>query len=47
LLFPQDRGYAIKGPARMDIYTGVGERARETANSLTGYGRAYLLLANT
>jgi membrane-bound lytic murein transglycosylase A len=44
LLFPQDRGYAIKGPARMDIYTGIGEAARETANSLTGYGRAYLLL---
>jgi membrane-bound lytic murein transglycosylase A len=47
LLFPQDRGYAIKGPARMDIYTGIGETARETANSLTGYGRAYLLLANS
>ncbi|MCK5895698.1 MAG: MltA domain-containing protein [Cocleimonas sp.] len=44
LLFPQDRGDAIKGPARMDIYTGIGEAARETANSLTGYGRAYLLL---
>jgi membrane-bound lytic murein transglycosylase A len=44
LLFPQDRGNAIKGPARMDIYTGIGETAREIANSLTGYGRAYLLL---
>ena len=44
LLFSQDRGNAIKGPARMDIYTGVGEIAREKANSLTGYGRAYLLL---
>jgi membrane-bound lytic murein transglycosylase A len=45
LLFPQDRGDAIKGPARMDIYTGIGEAARATANSLTGYGRAYLLLS--
>ncbi len=44
LLFPQDRGNAITGPARMDIYTGIGEAAREKANSLTGYGRAYLLL---
>lgn len=44
LLFPQDRGDAIEGPARMDIYTGIGEVAREKANSLTGYGRAYLLL---
>lgn len=44
LLFPQDRGNAIVGPARMDIYTGIGETAREKANSLTGYGRAYLLL---
>ncbi len=44
LLFPQDRGNAIKGPARMDIYTGIGEIAREKANALTGYGRAYLLL---
>lgn len=44
LLFSQDRGNAIKGPARMDIYTGVGEAAREKANSLTGYGKAYILL---
>ncbi|MCK5810048.1 MAG: MltA domain-containing protein [Cocleimonas sp.] len=44
LLFPQDRGNAITGPARMDIYTGIGEAAREKANRLTGYGRAYLLL---
>jgi len=44
VLFPQDRGNAIKGPGRMDIYTGVGESAREMANSLTGYGKAYLLL---
>ncbi len=44
ILFPQDRGNAIKGPGRMDIYTGIGESARETANSLTGFGKAFLLL---
>lgn len=44
MLFPQDRGNAITGPGRMDIYTGVGESARKMANSLTGYGKAYLLL---
>lgn len=44
VLFSQDRGAAIKGPARMDIYTGAGETARKMANKLTGYGKAYLLL---
>ena len=44
VLLSQDRGNAIKGPARMDIYTGFGESARKIANNLTGYGRAYLLL---
>ena len=43
LLLPQDRGVAIKGPARMDIYTGKGESARMVANRLTGLGRAFLL----
>jgi len=43
LLLPQDRGIAIKGPARMDIYTGAGEAARINANRLTGLGRAFLL----
>ena len=44
VLLSQDRGAAIKGPARMDIYTGAGESARKMANKLTGYGRAYLIL---
>jgi membrane-bound lytic murein transglycosylase A len=43
ILLPQDRGNAIKGPARMDIYTGKGEPARVVANRLTGFGQAYLL----
>ncbi|RUM77083.1 MAG: murein transglycosylase A, partial [Sulfurovum sp.] len=44
ILFSQDRGNAIKGPARIDIYTGVGEQARKMANNLTGHGKMYLLL---
>ncbi len=43
LLVPNDRGIAIKGPARMDIYTGRGEAARVNANRLTGFGKAFLL----
>ena len=43
ILLPQDRGIAIKGPARMDIYTGQGESARASASQLTGFGKAYML----
>ncbi len=43
ILLPQDRGNAIKGPARMDVYTGKGESARAVANRLTGLGKAYIL----
>lgn len=43
ILLPHDRGIAIKGPARMDIYTGKGESARVVANRLTGIGKAFLL----
>jgi len=44
ILFSQDRGKAITGPARIDVYTGIGESARKKANNLTGYGKTYLLL---
>ena len=47
ILLPQDRGIAIKGPARMDIYTGKGEPARVTANRLTGFGQAFILRNKT
>lgn len=47
ILLPQDRGIAIKGPARMDIYTGKGESARLVANRLTGFGQAFLLRNKT
>lgn len=44
LLFPQDRGNAIKGENRLDFYTGTGEMARRWANNVTGLRRAFLLL---
>ncbi|MCK5726944.1 MAG: MltA domain-containing protein [Thiotrichaceae bacterium] len=44
LLLPQDRGSAIKGQARIDIYMGVGERAKRKANLVTGIHRTFLLL---
>ena len=44
LLFPQDRGNAIKGNSRLDFYTGTGEWARHWANQVTGLRRTYLLL---
>jgi len=43
LLFPQDRGGAIKGSTRLDLYTGEGFKARELTREITGIGRAYLL----
>jgi len=44
LLLPKDRGSDIKGPARIDVYTGEGEAARLNANRLTGHHRAYVLV---
>lgn len=44
LLFPQDRGNAIKGNTRLDLYTGTGDWARDWANKVTGLRQTYLLL---
>lgn len=44
LLFPQDRGGAIKGSTRLDLYTGEGIKAKQLTNEVTGIGRAYLLV---
>ncbi len=44
ILFPQDRGGAIKGPGRIDLYCGIGAKGIATANSLNHYGRVWLLL---
>lgn len=45
LLFSQDRGDAIKGGSRLDLYTGKGELALKVANKVTGVRRVYLLLS--
>lgn len=44
LLFAQDRGKAIIGAGRIDLYTGVGKHAESKAYALTGAHRAYLVL---
>lgn len=43
LLFAQDRGGAIKGTGRIDLYCGIGETGIKKANSLNHYGRVWLL----
>ena len=47
LLFSQDRGDAIRGGARLDLYTGKGELALKVANKVTGARRVYLLLSKS
>lgn len=43
LLFAQDKGSAIKGAGRFDLYTGFGTKAEKNAYKLTGYRKTYLL----
>jgi membrane-bound lytic murein transglycosylase A len=40
----QDKGAAIKGPGRVDLFCGFGEKAMATAGSLKEYGELYLLV---
>lgn len=40
----QDRGGAIKGTGRIDIYAGAGQAAEEMAGNLKHFGRVWLLL---
>lgn len=44
LLIAQDTGGAIKGPNRVDIFWGAGERARRIAGGLSATGSVTLLL---
>ena len=44
LVFNQDSGSAIRGPARVDLFLGHGARARATAGVMKGRGRLYFLL---
>jgi membrane-bound lytic murein transglycosylase A len=40
----QDKGSAIKGPGRVDLFCGFGEKAEATAGTLKEKGELYLLL---
>ncbi|MEO1518058.1 MAG: murein transglycosylase A [Bacteroidota bacterium] len=44
VLLAQDVGGAIKGPGHIDVYMGVGEKARRKASSMHHYGNLWLLL---
>lgn len=44
LLFAQDKGAAIKGAGRIDLYLGAGASAEKQAHKLTGYRKTYMLL---
>ena len=44
ILIAQDVGGAIKGPGRVDLYTGVGENGRRKASALHHYGKLWLLM---
>ena len=43
ILLAQDRGGAIKGTGRIDLYCGIGDKGMEAANSLNHYGRIWLI----
>lgn len=47
LVFNQDTGAAIKGPRRLDLYCGAGDRAGEMAGRLKARGKLYIMLAKT
>ena len=40
----QDKGSAIKGPGRVDLFCGFGANAEATADTLKEKGELYLLL---
>jgi membrane-bound lytic murein transglycosylase A len=40
----QDKGAAIKGPGRVDIFCGSGDKAELTAGTLKEEGELFLLL---
>lgn len=44
MLFAQDIGNAIKGPGRLDLYTGIGEAAERKTYQMTGLHKTYLLV---
>lgn len=47
LVFSQDTGGAIRGPVRVDIFFGNGERAEFLAGNMKNEGKVYALLPST
>lgn len=45
-VFPQDRGSAIKGPGRVDIFMGGGDYAEYSAGIMKEPGKLFFLLKN-
>jgi membrane-bound lytic murein transglycosylase A len=46
LLFAQDTGGAIVGGTHVDLYTGIGEDAKNLASNMHHYGELWILLPN-
>jgi membrane-bound lytic murein transglycosylase A len=46
LVLDQDTGSAIKGPGRVDLFMGTGERAQREANMVYSQGELYYFLLN-
>ncbi len=44
ILLAQDTGGAIKGPGRVDFYTGIGVKALHKARYLSHYGKVWILM---
>ncbi len=42
-VFNHDQGGAIKGPGRMDLFFGLGERAEASAGEMKNFGELYML----
>ncbi len=47
LLFAQDTGGAINGPGHVDLFTGVGHKAKRLACNTHHYGELWLILPKT
>jgi len=44
ILFAHDAGSAIKGPAHIDLYMGIGDEAKEKASAMHHYGEVWIML---
>ena len=44
IVFDQDTGGAIRGPARLDLYWGKGDEAKQNAGRMKSWGKLYYLV---